>query len=97
MLDERDYYTLTLQGNVRYTITLSGGLTPTAPFTPPGDLDLYLGLVTTTTFSAQSDAYGQDAESIVFTPTVTMQYRVLVFVWAAPVVVPYRLEVRDTP
>jgi subtilisin-like proprotein convertase family protein len=96
-IDERDYFTFTLQGNMRYTITLSGGLTPTASFTPSGDLDLYLGRVTTTTYSAQSDAYGQDAELIIFTPAVTEQYYVLVYAYAAPVVVPYRLEVRDTP
>jgi hypothetical protein len=96
-IDERDYFTFTLQANVRYTITLSGGLTPTAPFTPSGDLDLYLGRVITTAWSAQSAEFDQTPELIVYTPTVKEQYRLLVFAYAAPVVVPYRLEVRDTP
>ena len=96
-VDERDYFTLTLQSAVRYTITLSGGLTPTAPFTALGDLDLYLARVTTTTYAAESAEYGPVAEQIVFTPTVTDQYYVLIYAYAAPVVVPYRLEVRDKP
>ncbi|HQV26913.1 MAG TPA: PPC domain-containing protein [Thermoflexales bacterium] len=96
-MDERDYFGTTLQGNVRYTITLSGGLTPTAAFTASGDLDLYLGRVTTTTYAAESAEYGQVAEQIVFTPTVTDQYYVLVYAYAAPHIVPYRLEVRDKP
>ena len=96
-VDERDYFTLTLQASVRYTITLSGGLTPTAPFSGSGDLDLYLGRVTTTTYSAESAEYGQVAEQLFYTPTLTGQYYVLIYAYAAPAVVPYRLEVRDKP
>ncbi|MEO6061781.1 MAG: proprotein convertase P-domain-containing protein [Thermoflexales bacterium] len=96
-IDQRDYFTMTLQGGVLYTITLSGGLTPTALFSAPGDLDLYLGLVISTAHFARSDDYGQGAEQIIFTPAVTDKYRVFVYAYAAPVVVPYRLEVRDRP
>ena len=80
-----------------YTITLSGGLTPTAAFTPSGDLDLYLGSVISAVNLAQSVEYDQVAELIVYTPTVTDDYYVFIYAFAAPEVVPYRLEVRDKP
>lgn len=96
-VDARDMFTMSLQGNARYTITLSGGLTPTATFTPSGDLDLYLGSVISAVNLAQSVEYDQVAELIVYTPTVTDDYYVFIYAFAAPEVVPYRLEVRDKP
>lgn len=96
-VDVRDMFTMSLQGNTRYTITLSGGMTPTAAFTPSGDLDLYLGLVISAVNVAQSVEYDQLAELIVYTPTLTDNYYVFIYAYAAPEIVPYRLEVRDVP
>ena len=83
----------------RYTLTLSGGLSASAPFTAPTDLDLHvLSPLPTTDYVASSDQGGQVAEAIVFTPTVSGQYFVLVYGYYAPgPAAPYRLEVVGPP
>ncbi|MBX7212635.1 MAG: PPC domain-containing protein [Thermoflexales bacterium] len=92
-----DYYAINLIAGRRYTFALSGGTSAGAPFAAPADLDLYL-YDPAMNVLAQSNAYGQGAESFAYTSPAGGPYIVLVYAFnsnAAPV--PYRLELRDVP
>ena len=95
--DAYDYYVVSLILNQAYTVTLAGGSLPDSPFSGQNDADLYV-LNAAGDYLAESANYGQSAERLVFTPTVSGKYYLLAFAYRTPSApATYRLEIRDRP
>ena len=86
VLDRYDYYTVTLTSGTRYTVTLNF---------PRFDVDLYLqGNAPAYAILARSaTTQNGGSEQFIFTPTITADYYVLVYTYAATGLVNYQLQV----
>ena len=86
LLDRYDFYTVTLTGGIPYTFTLSFSRY---------DLDLYVHGNGPAYAVLASSAVAQDGgvEEAMFTPTITADYYILVYTYAADDIARYQLQV----